>query len=259
MIIRQFKSLLYLLVKLRLHLTILFSIILFSNNYFLQREIDWFFIISFSLWHFALFLFDRVYDRAIDKLSQPNEYVKDKFAKILYGVTFIMVLLSALFFLLSPYPFFIWLVILPFVFLYPLRIYNSFRIKSIFLIKNLYSSVFIYTLPVVLQTYLLGAEFTNITLISSLFIYVMIGEVFWDIRDMEADRLHKTITIPNYLGLTFTKYYIFILIVIDYLLKDEYLSLSGWIYLCLIISITQKSDRLIFHVPPLLALLNFIL
>lgn len=259
MIIKKFKSILYLFVKYRIHLSILFSIILFSNNYFLGKEIDWYFIFSFTFWHFSLFLFDRVYDRKIDILSQPNEYVKERYAKAGYLVTFLSLIISLIFYFLSSYALWVWLVMLPLVFLYPLRIYKGIRVKSIFLFKNLYSAFFIYTLPIVIQTYLLGAEFTNITLIFSLFIYVMIGEVFWDIRDMEADLLHNTITIPNYLGLKFSKYFIFVLVVIDYLIKGELLSFSGWIYLALIISITDKSDRLIFHVPPLLALLNFIL
>jgi 4-hydroxybenzoate polyprenyltransferase len=259
MLINNLKSLIYLFVKYRIHLSLLFAIILFSNNFFIGKEIDWYFILSFSFWHFSLFLFDRVYDRKIDILSQPDEYVKEKYARSGYVVTVLSLVSSVIFYLLSGYPIWIWFMMLPLVFLYPLRIYNGLRVKSIFLVKNLYSALLIYSLPLVLQTYLLESDFSNYILICSLFIYVMIGEVFWDIRDMEADLLHKTITIPNYLGLKFSKYFIFSLVLIDYLIKGDSLSLSGWIYLALIISVTDKSDRLVFHVPPLLALLNFVL
>ncbi len=71
---------LFAFVKYRIHLSIIFALLLYGNNIKLGVPVDYNLLFSFVLWHFSLFLFDRIYDRKIDMQSQPDEYVKDDFA-----------------------------------------------------------------------------------------------------------------------------------------------------------------------------------
>lgn len=258
------NNLSYLLVKYRGHLSAIFFFLLLYNNRRLSNNIDYYLIASFTLWHFALFLFDRVYDRKIDALSQPDEYVKDKHAVFLYSVVSILVLSSFVAYYLSGHPHIYWLILLPITFLYPLEVYKGRRIKNLFFIKNLYSAGLIYCLPLLIQAYLVAGETFDLRLLQkqplvSLFISVMIGEVFWDIRDASVDKKFEIKTIPNILGIRFTKFYILALILIDSFITNSFFSTSAYIYLILIIFVQEDSNRLIFHLPPLIALIRFIL
>jgi 4-hydroxybenzoate polyprenyltransferase len=203
----------FLFVKYRIHISLIFFFLLTYNNYRVQENLNYFLILSFTLWHFALFLFDRIYDREIDKISQPNEYVKSQHTWILYIIVGISLISSFTIYFLSGFDIKYWLVLLPITFLYPLEIYKGYRIKSILLIKNIYSALLIFCLPLLIQLYLISNGNFNFSEvlhpILSLFIYVMIGEVFWDIRDITADKMHNTQTIPNTFGLKFTKFYVF--------------------------------------------------
>jgi 4-hydroxybenzoate polyprenyltransferase len=246
-------------VKYRIHLSIVFALLLYGNNVKLNVNVNYPLLFSFLLWHFSLFLFDRIYDRKIDKLSQPDEYVKDQYAPKLYILVVIMMLGSLFFFLYTRKPIIYWMYLLPVTFLYPLNIYKTYRVKSIFLIKNLYSAVFIYVIPVYIHSLLLSDAVPDYINLLSLGIYVLIGEIFWDIRDITADRAHNTYTIPNTFGTNFTKVFLFVLMLTDIWIKNYQISSSAYIYMLLLIIVNEKSDRLIFHVPPLLALVNFLL
>ncbi len=256
---QAFRNGLFVFVKYRIHLSIVFALLLYGNNVKLGVAVNYLLLISFLLWHFSLFLFDRIYDRKIDKLSQPDEYVKDQYAVKLYFLVALMMLGSFYCFMLTQKPVAYWIYLFPVTFLYPLNLYKTYRIKSIFLLKNLYSALFIYVIPVYIHSILLSNTTPSYVHLISLGIYVLIGEIFWDIRDTTADKEHHTQTIPNTFGLKITKVLLFILMLADIWIKNNQISSSAYIYLILLIFIHEKSDRLLFHIPPLLALVNFLL
>ncbi|NBX81408.1 MAG: hypothetical protein EBQ94_13730 [Flavobacteriales bacterium] len=253
----------YQIVKYRIHISCIFFFLLINNNLRVTKHVDYSLIFSLTFWHFSLFLFDRVYDREIDKLSQPNEYVKEKYSCFLYVVVFLLIISSLISYLNSGYKIIYWIILLPIVFLYPLRIFGDFRIKQIFLVKNLFSALLIFCFPLILQAILLSNGQVNynnlIQPILSLFIYVMIGEVFWDIRDCSIDKQFNIKTIPNTFGIKKTKIYILSLIIIDSILTQTFFSSSAIIYFVLITFIKENSNRLIFHFPPLIALFRFLI
>lgn len=255
----MFRKSLFGFVKYRLHLSVVFMLLLYGNNLKVHQPINLLLLASFSLWHFSLFLFDRIYDRDIDKLSQPDEYVKEHLASMLYILVALMMVASFTCYWFSDKPLAYWLYLLPITFLYPLKCYKNYRVKSIFLVKNLYSAIFIYVIPVYLHTLLLTPNNPDYIALISLGIYVLIGEIFWDIRDITADKENNTHTIPNTLGLGITKIILLLLMAADYWVKGYEITTSAYVYLVLLAFIHEKSDRLLFHIPPLLALVNFLL
>jgi 4-hydroxybenzoate polyprenyltransferase len=258
-----FSVLLFAFVKYRIHISLIFFFLLYYNNLRNTSEINYNLILSFSLWHFSLFLFDRIYDRNIDKISQPEEFVKEQHSMFLYLIVAAGLITSFLIYLRSGFGLIYWLILFPITFLYPLEIYKGYRIKSIFFIKNFYSAFFIFSLPLIIQLHLITNGNFNIwnayKPILSLFIYVLIGEVFWDIRDVKADKMSRTITIPNKFGLIPTKLYMIALILTDAFLTNCFFSTSAIIYLALLIFVKEDTHRLIFHLPPLIALVRFVL
>jgi 4-hydroxybenzoate polyprenyltransferase len=232
------------------------------NNLRVSATLNYPLILSFSFWHFALFLFDRVYDRHIDKLAQPDEYVPDHQAKFLYGLVAALTLGSLAFYIVGGFDIRYWLMLFPITFLYPLALYRGKRIKSFFLIKNLYSALLIYALPIFLQGFILSRyqipSDEVLMPIYSLMVYVMIGEIFWDIRDTTVDKENGTHTLPNTLGLFPTKVILVSLILIDAGTRDWNFTGSAIIYLVLLSFVKERTDRLIYHLPPLIALLRFL-
>jgi 4-hydroxybenzoate polyprenyltransferase len=232
------------------------------NNLRLTDALNYNLILSFSLWHFALFLFDRIYDRKIDRLAQPDEYVPDYQARVLYITVGLLTMGSLVFYLMSGYYIKYWLFLLPITFLYPLKLYRDKRIKSVFLVKNLYSAVLIYSMPIYMQAFLLNGYSTPgdivVLPIYSLFVYVMIGEIFWDIRDLSVDKANGTHTLPNTIGVGVTKVILVGMITFDSYNRGWDFSGSAIIYLTLLSFVKEKTDRLIYHLPPLIALLRFL-
>lgn len=261
--VNKFQNWLFAFVKYRIHLSAVFFLLLLHNNNRQSEQINILLIASFTFWHFALFLFDRVYDREIDAISQPDEYVKNKNANLLYIIVSLFLIGSFITYSFTEYPLKYWFILLPITFLYPFKIFKEWRFKKVFLVKNLYSAFLIYSLPLMIQSHLISSGSYNLKELFlphlPLFIYVMIGEVFWDIRDKSVDKAYNTKTIPNILGIPFTKLYIFVLILIDAYITDNYFTYSAYIYFILIIFVRENTNRLVFHLPPLTALLRSIL
>ncbi|MBI1286592.1 MAG: hypothetical protein GC178_03345 [Flavobacteriales bacterium] len=257
------RRILFNFVRYRIHLSLIYYFLLVYNNLRIGSPLNYHLIISFTLWHFALFLFDRIYDRHIDRIAQPDEYVPDNQAKFLYGLVATLTFASLAIYLSGGFDVKYWLILLPITFLYPLRIYRSKRVKSILLIKNLYSAVLIYAMPIGLQAFLLNRyampDNEVIEPISSLMIYVMIGEIFWDIRDMSVDLNNGTRTIPNTIGPNLTKMILVSLVLVDAAFRNWNFNGSAIIYLVLLSFVQEKTDRLVYHLPPLIALLRFLI
>jgi 4-hydroxybenzoate polyprenyltransferase len=91
-----------------------------------------------------------------------------------------------------------------------------------------------------------------------LFIYVMIGEAFWDIRDVHGDRTQGVRTIPVVFGVIPTKIYLIALILTDLFVFGKSVTDSTIVYIVLILFLNPDSPRWIYHWPPLLALYRFL-
>lgn len=257
------RKALFFILTYRIHISAIFSFLLFYNNYRLGVAMNYPLLISFSLWHFALYLFDRVYDGDLDKQSQPEEYVPENQRKFLYGLTVALVLGSLGFYIQTGFNLVYWFILLPITFLYTYPVYGKVRIKNLFIIKNLYSALPIWAMPLLFQAFLLLGSYDvpdNIMYsIISLAIYIWIGEIYWDIRDTSVDKKYGIATIPNTWGLLVAKILIVAMIVADWLLYGFNVNGSGIIYLILLPFTRESSDRIIFHLPPLIALTRFII
>lgn len=259
---RAIRQMLFGFVKYRIHLSIIFAFLLYNNNIRAGAPVNYWLLASFTLWHFSLFLFDRIFDRKLDELSQPDEFVRENYARLLYLVVAACLTASLALFVLSGSSVSYWLPLLPVTFLYTVPVYQKTRAKNIFLIKNLYSAVLIYGMPLLLHSFILTGQqsaVTNIQPIVSLMIYVLIGEIFWDIRDTSVDQMHHIATLPNVFGLLPTKIIMLALITADAAMVGFRFPESAFIYLFLLLFVQEKTDRLVFHLPPLIALMRFCL
>lgn len=259
-----FDYIYYPFVKYRIHISIIFLFLLI-NVYELQGggNYSWPVIISFSLWHFALYIFDRAYDYKLDAINQPKEAIQPyerNFFLWLSIITCLAPLVILPYYGLNVWPY---LPFIPVTFLYTFPIYKGVRSKNIFLFKNLYSALFIWTLPLaVIAYYYTNTDASFFELFKGqflgLFIYVMVGEAFWDIRDVDGDKELKVYTIPVVLGVIFSKIYLISMILTDLFIFGKDVRDSTIVYIILILFLNPKSPRWLFHIPALLALYRFL-
>lgn len=255
----------YPFVKYRIHISLIFLFLLINvYSHFAKQALCWPVIISFFIWHFALYIFDRAYDYKLDAINQPQEAILPVERMFFIYLSVILALVPIpilLYYKLSILPY---LPFIPITFLYTFPLYKTVRSKNILFFKNFYSALFIWTLPLALVMYF----YTNNTLsfweifktyFVGLFIYVLIGEAFWDIRDVEGDKQQNVNTIPVVFGVLPTKIYLFILIGIDWLVFGNIVTISTLIYIVLISLVKSNSPRWIFHIPPILALFRFLI
>ncbi len=254
----------YPFVKYRIHISVIFLFLLlnvFSHTG--SGVYSWPVIVSFSLWHFALYIFDRAYDYKLDAINQPKEAIRPGERNFFLVVSFVFCLAPLV--ILPIYGLSVWPYVpfIPITFLYNYPVYKGIRSKNIIVFKNLYSALFIWVLPLAVVAY----YYTDTTLdfwdlaknqFLGLFIYVMVGEAFWDIRDVHGDREQNIRTIPVVAGVPFTKIYLIALILIDLFVFGKSVSDSTIVYIVLIIFLNPDSPRWIFHLPPLLALYRFL-
>jgi len=245
----------------RLHISAIFAFLLVGNNVMAGLPLNISLVLSLSLWHFALYLFDRVYDAELDRESQPLEYVREAQRRPLYLLVAALLGGSLVCHIAGGHDLRWWLLLLPVTFLYTVPIVNGVRVKNLFLVKNLFSAVVIWALPLVLQHWMLtdtAMEDESWKRVVSLGIFVLIGEVFWDIRDTDTDRKYRIRTVPNTFGQTWAKAFILLLMAVDTWFWGWSLSGGGVIYLVLLPFTHKDSHRFIFHLPPLIALFRFL-
>lgn len=254
----------YPFVKYRIHISVIFLFLLINlYTSFAKQAIVWPVIISFFCWHFALYIFDRAYDFKLDAINQPNEAILPKERNFFLWLSVLLCLIPIAILLYHKLNILPYLPFIPITFLYTFPIYKGVRSKNIFFLKNFYSALFIWTLPLATvmyyytQTDLSFWEIFRIHFIG-LFIYVLIGEAFWDIRDVDGDKQQKVNTIPVVFGVTYCKIYLFALILFDWLIFRNQVNTSTIVYVILILIVNPKSPRWIFHIPPLLALYRFL-
>ncbi len=256
----------YFFLKYRIHISI-FSLIFLITFYtqYLKTNVDWAVASSFFIWNIALYLFDRAYDSRKDVISQREEAMAEieRVPFIIFSI--LLAFTPILIFYFCDKPILPYLIFIPLTFLYTYPIFGHKRIKDFLLIKNLYSAVIIWPLPVIIVAsfYLDNKDFSMVSLMKDqifpLFLYVMIGEAFWDIRDVHGDKVNGVNTIPVAFGVKSAKIYLYALLIIDLLTSEYKFSQSFLLYSVLVAVVTPISPRWIFHLPPLIALYRWIL
>jgi len=242
----------------RLHISILFYFIVIGFG----SSLDHYLVLSAVLWHYSVYLFDRVYDSRIDNLYQKGEAIPPSYVSSLNVVIVLLLICSFFLFLKSNYNVWYWVFSLPFTFLYTLPLIKGVRIKQILFIKNFYSALIIWSCPIFLifciQIGIWNISLSNLIGLFNLFISVLIIEAFWDIRDKEGDRQHNINTIPNKFGVLNTKLYLVCLLVVLFLISYE-INFFMALMLIFIFLINEKSPKLYFHLPIILLVLRNLL
>lgn len=251
-------------VKYRIHISLIFFFLLVSSfTAVAHKPVAWPVVAAFSLWHFALYIFDRAYDFDKDAITQPQEAIRAGERGFWLGISFLCAGLPLLILPwagLSVWPY---LPFVPVTFLYTYPIYRGLRAKNITLVKNLYSAFFIWTLPLSVVVCFYGGsnqQFGSIFkgYFLGMFIYVMVGEAFWDIRDVEGDRRNNVQTLPVRFGIIATKIYLAALIAIDLFIFGRPVGDSAVIYSVLIVLVGSRTPNWVYHLPPLLGLYRFL-
>ena len=150
-------------------------------------------ILAYTIWHYALYLYDRAYDAHLDNINNAVESLHGKYRNLLMYISILLVLAPVLILFYYKQPILPYLFFIPITFLYNLRIFPANKaFKHFTLIKNLYSAVLIWPLPVAvilkfyvgMDNYLIEIMYWFIPFI----IFVLMGEIIWDMRDVIGDR-----------------------------------------------------------------------
>lgn len=158
--------------------------------------------IAFTLWHFSLYMYNRYTDRGEDTLNSPVEAMDDFHGKVAVGLTFAMLASGFALLLFGGYTPVYYILSLPFVFIYGQPLFGGrLRIKTITLVKNLFSAIFCWALPTLLVGLTYGGDPFDFneypwSTFETMFFAIMVYELLWDLRDVEGDRKSGVITVP---------------------------------------------------------------
>jgi 4-hydroxybenzoate polyprenyltransferase len=258
----------YSILRYRIHISLIFFFILLNSWHKLGVvQPNFFVIISYTIWHWALYLFDRAYDAELDIISQGNEAVPIYQKKNLIIFCIVLSVLPFLILYINNENLLPYILFFPFTFLYTFRIQfiGNKRVKDFFILKNLYSAILIWTLPfcLILKIYA-GAEqsisYIFINYFFSLFWNTFAGEILWDIRDKKADRINSVNTLPVKLGVFKTKVILFLFWFSSVIFFSNYLQISSFFFLLvLFLSNRKKSPNWIYHILPIISIFDFFL
>ena len=249
-----------LILKYRLHITILFAVSLYLISGKNNTPLGLMNILSFSLCHFAFHLYNRALDRDSDLISNPSEALKDYNAvpklKFSSHIIAICAVLNSVFWGGSP--------ILIIAFALMAFLYNNLmgiNIKKVFFIKNLYMAIF-YAIPFCLfNTCIFNHQLTLKVYLSFLnYLFTILAiEALWDIKDIEGDRQAGVKTIANKYGITYTKIYAAILMIVawcfQYLIYETIVYYSTFLILYYLIFLRKNCSVWNYHLPLLLILI----
>ena len=247
----------FFLTKYRIYLSIYFFLIAYNaaKQYNIVSEVLPV-IIAFTMWHYSVYLFNKIYDSTEDRISQPSEALSDIQKKPL--------LIFSLFLLFSPIGILLFFhhSIIPYLFFIPWGILysfplppNGFRIKQVFLLKNIYSAFFGWTTPIMVIIYFYSHQKVNALLLCAAFLFtffvVMVYELIFDIRDRNGDKASNVITFPVKFGIMKTKFlcFFFLLLVIAanlYFGNIMAAIFSGYLFLA-VLFINEKTPNWYYH------------
>jgi|GEM_PF-2357896 len=211
----------YAITKTRIHVAAIFFflMIFLAKLYGGVKEVHLVVPLAFSIWIFALYLFDRAYDINKDAVADLKDTFGSKFGKPLVILSVLIALLPWVILWTNEQSILPAIILIPITFLYSFPIHGNTRLKNIFIVKNLYSAVLIYTLPIFLVIYFYHNNSTSVGIIelgTNLFyltLFVFTGEIIWDIKDIEADKKHGVKTFPSTYGLEKTRILVLTLLI----------------------------------------------
>lgn len=263
----KINNLFFSILRYRIHISLIFFFILYSSwQSITHSSPDILVIISYSIWHWALYLFDRAYDAELDFISQGIESVPIIQKKPIIIFCIIISLIPFVILYLGGKNYILYLLFFPITFLYTLKtpLLRNKRIKDLMIIKNLYSSILIWTLSIsIILKYYAEIEFSLIYIFTNYFLSLswntFAGEVLWDIRDIKADSINAVNTIPVKFGVFKTKFFIFILWFINFLFNHNNISLSSPFFLLVLYLSNKNNSNLIYHILPIISIIEFLL
>src|SRR5690554_4280862 len=106
----------------RLHISFLFLAMLLVQFSVVANDHGYAPVIAFSCWHLALYVFNRYTDRLEDARNFPQEAMNDYHAGVSLWLAFLLLMVGAVILFFSKMPLVYYLLSLPFVFLYGLRL-----------------------------------------------------------------------------------------------------------------------------------------
>ena len=193
----------------RLHISLLLPLYFLA---FLPRLTSRELLVALSLFMICnwILLFNKTTDLAED-IHESSLPIDQAHIGIIKQLAYICLIISLLLLLKMPEILAIFLFfggLLGFIYSYPIRIGGkNFRLKNIFLVKNLSAAV-IWTGLTCMPFYFLFPDFPRMLIflkvISAFFLSVFL-EIMIDIRDTEGDRQAGIMTLPNTLGIARTK------------------------------------------------------
>lgn len=251
-------------VKYRVHISLLFFfLVLTTFEQVLKRPVVWPVALAFSAWHLALYVFDRAWDFDKDAVSQPQEAIRPDERRFWLTASFVLAALPLAVLPATGHSVLPYLPFLPLTFLYTYPVFGKTRAKDVLLVKNLYSALLVWSLPLAVIAWAYGGRDLDFwplfrQTFLGMFVYVMVGEAFWDIRDIEGDRRAGVRTIPVVFGLGATKVYLLALVVADAAVFGRPVGDSAVVYTVLILLVGPTTPNWVYHLPPLLALYRFL-
>ena len=196
-----------------------------------------------------IYTMNRYTDRKEDIINNPYRFrYVERFGKATLSIAVGLYLLS-LFFLLQLKPATFFIALLP---MFIAILYSVFRLKRVFLIKNVFVSLGILcAVFIVLVTF---NDFTifSLVLASFFFLNFLINTIIFDIKDVEGDVRYDISTLPGKYGLKKTKMVCYTLLLVSVLLIPElisftqksYLLLAYVLYIGLYITFADDPDKL---------------
>lgn len=245
--------------KYRIHIPLVFfnTLFLFSNCKIDINNITA--ILCFTLCNFSFHIYNKAIDTEADNRNNIPDNVKlssfdiEKLkltSYILCGISlFLIIITKQNIFAICIYISMVYLYNIPYI-----------EIKKTIFIKNLYMALF-YALPFTLflhfyngkeLSYLDSYIFLNYILI------VLAFESIWDIKDIDGDKSVGITTIPIKYGISFTKVYaailILISIIIQYYLFNQFNIIAILMILIYILLLRKKSSHIQYHLPVIIIL-----
>jgi len=247
------------------HISIIYAFLIINAwQKFSAQPLNWPVLWAFIIWHFALYLFDRAYDADKDQLSQKTEAVPLSQQKPLIWFSVVLSLAPIALLVADRQSIVPYLILLPFTFLYTFPILpGGKRFKDFFFIKNFYSAFIIWSFSIfwMLKNY---AGLPDPTIhffwnnFSGLLLTTIIGEIHWDMRDIASDTENNVKTLPVVLGLNTTKILIITALLIAFFGLQLLSGFSLVMMIVLVLMARVVKTNIIYHLPPLVALYNFI-
>ncbi len=153
------------------------------------------------------YLFNKATDTEEDMKSRKGEEISPQSVRNTYVAASVLAILPLCWLWLYPTALGLFVVVALAGFLYSSRRAFGFRVKDMFLLKNLFSAGFFWAMPVAISPATWRGSMSSLDAVHFAFVYLiaLMIEIFWDMRDVDGDRQAGIRTIPNTCGFLFTK------------------------------------------------------